>query len=161
MKASRIFFTTVVISVLCCFGSLHAAAQTATLVLHHADGKTSEVELYTMPRIQLLADKTVITSQGIKQEFSKTDVVRITYKGVATGISTVKPETRYRVDEDRVTFYSDTSSDRISVHNAGGVQVPVSLTADGDGNAILSLAHLPQGVYLVTINGRTIKLIRP
>ena len=49
-------------------------AQTPTLVLHHADGKTSEVELYTMPRIQMTADKMIVTVQGSRQEFPKADV---------------------------------------------------------------------------------------
>lgn len=135
-------------------------AQTPTLVLHHADGKTSEVELYTMPRIQMTADKMIVTVQGSRQEFSKADVLRFTYKGIATGINAVKPETRYRVDEDRVTFYGVSSTDRISVYNTGGVQIPVRLTADSP-DVVLSLAQLPKGVYLVSINGRTLKFIRP
>ena len=137
-----------------------AKAQTPTLVLHHVDGKTSEMELYTMPRIQMTDTKMVITVQGSKQEFNKTDVVRFTFKGVGTGINAVKSETRYRVDKDRVTFYGVSSTDRISVHNASGMQIPVHLTTDGS-DAVLSLAQLPQGVYLVTINGRTLKFIRP
>ena len=136
------------------------SAQGQTLVLHHADGKTTEVELYTLPRIQMAADKMIITSQGVSQEFAKADVVRFTYKGFGTGISAVQPETRYRVDEDRVTFYGINGTDRISVYNAGGVQIPVRLTTQGN-DAVLSLAQLPQGVYLVTINGRTLKFIRP
>lgn len=137
-----------------------AKAQTPTLVLHHSNGKTSEVELYTMPRIQMTDTKMVITVQGSRQEFDKSDVVRFTFKGVGTGINAVKSETRYRVNEDCVTFYGISSADRISVHNASGMQIPVRLTADGS-DAVLSLAQLPQGVYLVTINGKTIKFIRP
>jgi hypothetical protein len=136
------------------------ASQGQTLVLHHANGKTTEIELYTLPHIQMKADKMLITSQGVTQEFAKSDVVRFTYKGIVTGINNVKPETRYRVDEDRVTFYGISVTDRISVYNAGGVQIPVSLTADGK-DAVLSLNQLPSGVYLVNINGRTLKFIRP
>ena len=91
----------------------HVKAQGQTLVLHHANGKTTEVELYTLPRIQMTDDKMVITVQGSKQEFEKTDVVRFTYKGIGTGISTMKPQTSYRVDEDRVTFYDISPADRI------------------------------------------------
>lgn len=137
-----------------------AAAQGPTLVLHHADGKTSEVELYTMPSIQLLADKMVITVQGVSQEYAKTDVVRFTFKGIGTGISDVRPEARYRVDEDRITFYAVSSSDRIEVYNARGVRIPVILTPSGH-DAVLSLAQLPQGVYLISLNGRTFKFIKP
>lgn len=138
----------------------HVKAQGQTLVLHHANGKTTEVELYTLPRIQMTDDKMVITVQGSKQEFEKTDVVRFTYKGIGTGISTMKPQTSYRVDEDRVTFYDISPADRISVYNTSGVQIPVRPANDGN-KAVLSLAQLPSGVYLVTINGRTLKFILP
>ena len=138
-------------------------AEGQTLVLHHADGTTSEVELQTMPRIRLSADKMTITSQGISQEYAKTDVVRFTYKGVGTGITTVKPTARYRVEDNgQVTFYGTAAeAGRIRVYNSNGVQMPVSLSNDGAGNAILPLNTLPQGVYIVNINGRTIKFIRP
>ena len=137
-----------------------AKAQTPTLVLHHENGTTSEVELYTMPRIQMTDSKMVITVQGTRQEFDKADVVRFTFKGIATGISAVKSETRYRVDKDRVTFYGVSSTDRISIHNANGMRLPIRLTTDG-ADAVLPLSQLPKGVYLVTVNGRTIKFIRP
>lgn len=138
-----------------------ARAQVQTLVLHHANGKTTEVELYTMPCIQLTADKMTITSQGVvSQEFDKTDVVRFTYKSVDTGIRSPKPETAYRVDEDRVTFHGVPEANAVKVYNVGGAQIPVSLHVTGS-DAVLSLTQLPQGVYLVTINGRTLKFIRP
>ena len=138
-----------------------ARAQVQTLVLHHANGKTTEVELYTMPRIQLTADKMTITSQGVvSQEFDKTDVVRFTYKSVDTGIRSPKPETAYRIDEDRVTFHGVPEANAVKVYNVGGAQIPVSLHVTGS-DAVLSLTQLPQGVYLVTINGRTLKFIRP
>ena len=138
-----------------------AKAQVQTLVLHHVDGKTTEVELYTMPRIQLTADKMTITSQGVvSQEFDKTDVVRFTYKSVDTGIRAPKPEMAYRIDEDRVTFHGVPEANAVKVYNVGGVQIPVSLQVIGS-DAILPLTQLPQGVYLVTITGRTLKFIRP
>lgn len=136
------------------------SAQGPTLVLHHSDGKTSEVELYTMPSIQLLPSKMVITAQGSTLEYAKSDVVRFTYKGVNTGISDIRPEARYRVDTDRITFFGISASDRIEVYNAGGIRIPVTLANEGN-DAVLSLTQLPQGVYLVNINGRTFKFIKP
>ena len=149
-----------IIMLLLLLPAARAAAQGPTLVLHHADGKTSEVELYTMPRIQMKADKTVITVQGVSQEYAKSDVVRFTYKGVGTGISSVSPTTSYRVDEDRITFHGVPEADAVKVYNAKGMQIPVRLSTDGN-DAVLSLASLPQGVYLVNINGRTFKFIKP
>lgn len=140
--------------------AVRVCAEGQTLVLHHADGTTSEVELYTLPRIQITDDKMVINVQGISQEYQKADVVRFTYKGVGTGISYVSPTTSFRVDEDRITFHGVPEADAVKVYDAKGMQIPVSLTAAGT-DSVLSLASLPQGVYLVSINGRTIKFIRP
>lgn len=149
-----------IIMLLLLLPAARTAAQGQTLVLHHADGKTSEVELYTMPRIQMTADKMVITVQGVSQEYAKADVLRFTYKGVGTGISSVSPATSFRVDEDRITFHGVPEADAVKVYNAKGMQIPVGLTADGS-DAVLSFASLPQGVYLVSINGRTLKFIKP
>ena len=137
-----------------------AKAQTPTLVLHHADGKTTEVELYTMPRILMTDTKVGIIVQDTRQVFDKSDVVRFTFKGIGTGINAVKSETRYRADKDRVTFYGVSSTDRICIYNASGMRLPISLTTDGT-DAVLPLSQLSKGVYLVTVNGRTIKFIRP
>lgn len=134
-------------------------AQSQTLVLWHADGTTTEVELYTLPSIQMQADKMVIVSQGVSQEFAKADVLRFTYKGVGTGISQVNPKTAYRVDEDRITFYGVSDTNRISVYTTGGMQIPIPLISDGN-KSVFSLSSLPSGVYLVNINGRTLKFIR-
>jgi len=137
-----------------------AMAQSQTLVLHHADGRTTEVELYTMPRIQMKSDKMIITSQGISQEYSKTDVLRFTYKGVGTGISNVCPATSFRIDEDRITFHGVPETGAVKIYDAQGMQIPVGMTTVGS-DAVLLLAQLPKGVYLVSINERTIKIVRP
>ena len=131
-----------------------------TLVLHHADGTTTDVELATMPHLQLTDDKMTLTSEGVSQEFSKADIVRFTFKNVVTGINDVTASTRYRMDGDRVTFYNITSTDRISVYNANGMRLPVSLSANGTAT-ILSLSSLGAGVYLVNVNGKTIKFVKP
>lgn len=137
-----------------------AKAQNPTLVLHHANGDTSEVELYTMPRIVMTADKMQIKSSVLDVEYDKTDVLQFTFKNVATGISTVQSEMAYRIDEDCITFHGVPEADAVKVFNLKGVQLPIRLNAVGS-DAVLSLAQLPQGVYLVNINGRTLKFVRP
>ena len=53
--------------------------------------------VFCCSRIRLTADKLVITVQGTSQEFDKSDVVRFTYKGINTGISTAIPSSATRV----------------------------------------------------------------
>ena len=56
--------------------------QAQTLVLHHADGTTTDVELYTQPRVEFQNDRVLITSPVLSMDYAKADVLRFTYKGV-------------------------------------------------------------------------------
>lgn len=51
-----------------CLVSLTMQAQ--TLVLHHANGKTTDVELYTQPQVKFVGDKVLITSTVLDMIFS-------------------------------------------------------------------------------------------
>jgi len=135
-------------------------AQNPILVLHHANGNTSEVELYTMPRILMTADKMQIKSSVAELEYDKTDVLRFTFKNVGTGIDAVHSEMAFRIDEDCVTFRGIPEAGAVKVYNLKGVQIPVRLEIAG-GDAVLSLSQLPKGIYLVDINSKTLKIIRP
>lgn len=137
-----------------------AQAQSQTLVLTHADGTTTEVELYSQPHIRLTADKMTISSPVVSLEYAKADVVRFHYKNVGTGVSPVGSPTGYRIDPGGIFFHGVDDPDRITVYSVSGTRIPVSLSASGS-DAVLSLARLPRGVYLVTFNDKTIKFVRP
>jgi hypothetical protein len=156
MKKKTLLFTLLAVLLLPAI----AKAQNLTLVLHHADGKTSDVELYTMPRITMTADKMQIKSAVLDVEYDKADVLLFTFRDVDTGIQAVRSETAYRIDEDCVTFHGVPETGTVKVFLMNGVQVPVRLTRNGR-DAVLSLAQLRQGVYLVSINGRTLKFVKP
>ena len=137
-----------------------AKAQNPTLVLHHANGTTSEIELYTMPRIAMTADKMQIKSAVLDVEYDKSDVVLFTFKNVDSGVDAIHGVMAFRIDEDHVTFHGVKDPNTVRVYNLKGVQIPVRLNLVGS-DIILSLDQLPKGVYLVNISGKTLKIIRP
>lgn len=137
-----------------------AKAQSATLVVHHADGTTTDVELYTMPRIVMSAETMLVKSAVLDVEYDKKDVVLFTFKNVGTGISAVHSETAFRIDEDCVTFHGVPEEGAVKVFQLNGIQVPIRFKRVGM-DTVLSLSQLPQGVYLVSINGKTFKIVRP
>lgn len=134
--------------------------QAQTLVLHHSDGTTTDVELYTQPRVEFQNDRVVITSSVLNMDYAKTDVLRFTYKGGGLGITTPKAEADMSRDGDRLVFHGIKSSDAVAVYRPNGIRVPVRLTLTGT-NAVLPLASIPSGVYLLTVNGRTSKFTKP
>lgn len=54
----------------------------ATLVLWHADGTTTELELNTMPKVEFIGDTVCFTSNIFDMKYHKNDILRFSYKGV-------------------------------------------------------------------------------
>lgn len=143
--------------------SLPLMAQTAgnaTLVLWHRDGTTTDVALYTQPQVTFTADKLLVSSPVLNLEFPADEILRFTYKGEGTGIGTLQTEADYSREDGRLVFHNVMASDAVAVYTSGGIRVPVSLARQGS-DAVLSLSQLPQGVYLLKVNGRTSKFTRP
>ena len=135
-------------------------ASSQTLVLWHADGTTTDVELYTQPKVRFQNDKVLITSTVLNMEYPKENVLRFTYKGGATGISSPSGDADYSQDGGQLVFHGINEGDKIAVYRVNGIRVPVAITRNGD-SATLPLSVIPSGVYLLNVNGKTSKFVKP
>jgi len=152
-------FITFLLILLAC--SLHSFAQdNATLVLHHADGTTTDVALYLKPRVVFDGDLVRITSTVLDMEYPKSNILRFSYKGSGTGITAPKNEADYTHEGDRLVFHGISSTDKVAVYNSDGIRVPVHLSAASDG-VTLSISSIPKGVYVLSVNGKTSKFVKP
>jgi len=140
------------------FGSSVTKAQ--TLVLHHADGTTTDVQLYTLPKVTFQGDNVVIASTVLNMEYPKSDILRFTYKGSFTGISSPTAKANYAERDGQLVFNGISQQDKIAVYTASGIRVPVNIQRTGDA-AVLPLSAIPSGVYLLNVNGRTSKFTKP
>ena len=139
-------------------GISQASAQ--TLVLHHANGTTTDVQLYTMPQVRFEGDKVLITSTVLNMEYPKQDVLRFTYKGITQGVSSPDAKAGVTQENGQLVFHGIEATDEIAVHTANGIRVPVRIQRSGS-TATLPLTAIPSGVYLLTVNGRTSKFTKP
>lgn len=130
-----------------------------SLVLHHANGTTTDVELYKMPQVKFQDDKVLITSTVLDMEFSKFDVLKFTYKGGASGITSPSVKARYTQEDGRIVFHGINATDKLVVYALNGIRVPVNFQRSGS-YASLPLASIPSGVYVLSINGRTSKFTK-
>ena len=130
-----------------------------TLVLHHANGTTTDVELYTQPQVKFQDDKVLITSTVLDMEYSKQDVLLFTFKGKATGIVSTNNKADVSQENGQLVFHGIKSADKIAVHNTKGIRMPVNIQRNGS-TATLPLTAIPSGVYLLTVNGRTSKFTK-
>lgn len=146
--------------VICLFllmGVSSASAQ--TLVLHHANGTTTDVELFTMPQVKFQNDKVLITSTVLDMEYSKSDVLKFTYKGGTSGVSSPKEQSDYSQENGQLVFHGIKSTDKLAVYAVNGIRVPVRFERSGS-SATLPLSSIPSGVYVLSVNGRTSKFTK-
>lgn len=142
--------------------SLPLMAQTtgnATLVLHHADGTTTDIALFTQPRVTFTAEKLCVTSPVLNLEYPAEEVLRFTFKDEATSITMPQNEADYQRTDGWLIFQGVTEKDQVAVYASNGIRVPVRLAVRGDKLA-MPLNSIPQGVYVLSVNGRTSKFTK-
>lgn len=157
MRPRQLLFSAITTVLVAAAGGQRATAQ--TLVLHHPGGTTTDVELFTQPRVEFLGDKVVITSTVLNMEYPKGQVLRFTYKGGSMAVNAPKAEADMSRDGDRLVFHNVKATDQVAVYTAKGIRVPVRLTRSGN-DVALSLSQIPTGVYLLSVNGKTSKFTK-
>ena len=136
-----------------------ADAQAQILVLWHADGTTTDVDLNSEPKVTFTDNTLQIKSYILDMEYPAEEIVRFTFKGHGTGIDTPKDNAGYLQQDGRIVFHHVKASDNITIYRPDGIRIPVRLTFDGS-DAVLPLSSLPKGAYILSVNGRTSKFIR-
>ena len=136
-----------------------ANAQSQILVLWHADGSSTDVDLYTEPKVTFTDSTLLITSTVLDIMYAADEIIRFTFKGKGTGIDVPKSEADFWQENDRIVFHKIVSADRVAIYRPDGIQIPVHLTIECD-DTVLPLSSLPRGTYIINVNGRTSKFIR-
>ena len=140
--------------------TMHAQATgNATLVLHHADGTTTDVALFTQPRVTFTDGKLLVASPLLTLEYPAEQVLRFTYKGEGTGITSPQVNADYSQENGQMVFHGITAADRVAIYTTNGIRVPVRLVTY-DGGLALPLSSIPKGVYILSVNGKTSKFTK-
>ena len=140
-----------------------AGLRAQTLVLHHADATTTDVELYTQPRVEFENDRVLITSAVLNMDYAKADVLRFTYvRGTHIGIEDQADEysaISYQEDDGTLVLSQMKANASVCVYTLDGKLVK-ELTTQHAGTFRLNLSTLPQGVYIVKADNLTYKLLK-
>lgn len=156
LKTTKLFAGLLCLMTLC-FGQ---QAKAQTLVLHHADGTTTDVELYNQPQVLFKNDKVFIVSTVLNMEYSKDNVLRFTYKGSPNRIQSAQTDAEITREGGQLVIHGIQPATAIAVYTANGIRVPVTIQRSST-SATLPLSSIPSGVYLFSVNGRTAKFTKP
>lgn len=139
---------------------VHAQEQ-STLVIWHADGTKTRVALYTRPQVTFSEETVSFKSSVLNLQYPASNVLKFTYEGTpATSINTPKEEILYRQDGEFLCFDPSVSTDKVCLYTSGGVRVPIQVQQTERGLS-LSLSSIPSGVYLLSVDGKTSKFVKP
>ena len=132
-----------------------------TLVLWHANGKTTEISLSKKPQIQFAPDKVLVKGAGINFEYPLSDIVKFTYKkeDIINDIDNPTNQADFTRDNERIVFTGIKSTDEVALYKLNGSRVDIQLKAVDD-SLVLPLNSIPQGIYLLRINNQTFKIIK-
>ncbi len=139
--------------------SIVHAQKNSTLVLWHADGTQTRIELFKKPQVTFDGDMICFNSPILNVQYPASDVLKFTYEGLTTAINSPQAAVSYRQDGERILFDSSVKPSSIALYTADGARVPVSLQPTSQG-AVLSLSGIPSGVYFLSVNGKTSKFMK-
>ncbi len=140
------------------FSSIFIQAQ--TLIIHHNDGTMTNVALYLKPRVVFDGELVRITSAVLDMEYPKENVLKFSYEGMANDIQIPFADAEHSSEAGQLVFHGIEGTDKVAVYNDKGIRLHLNLVRQGN-DICLPLADIPSGVYVLSVNGKSSKFLKP
>ena len=137
-----------------------AEAQAWELVISHDDGTHTKIGLSTQPHVSIAANSITITSSVASMKWKAKEVVCLSYQEIETGVHSPKAGSDMFLSAGKLVFPNVSGGDGIAIYSVNGMAVPAIVVPEGCGVA-LQLSSLPSGIYLISVQGKTFKFIKP
>ena len=132
------------------------AADGKSLFVSFNDGSKIEFALSTLPEVTFGNDKMTVKSTTTTASYELWKVSTFTY-GTTTGIKQVETNNKFAFEGDRIIV--DGTNNKISTFALDGKAIKLSPTT-AEGKTIINLNALTNGVYIIKINNKSIKVAR-
>lgn len=139
---------------LCCM-TAHAA-DGKSLFVSFNDGSRIEFALSTLPEVTFGNDKMTVTSTATTASYELWKVSTFTY-GTTTGIKQVENNNKFAFEGDRIIV--DGTNNKVSAFALDGKAIKLSPITASD-KTIINLSELTNGVYIIKINNKSLKVAR-
>ena len=132
------------------------ATDEKSLYVSFNDGSKIEFALSTLPEVTFGNDKMTVKSTATTVSYELWKVSTFTY-GTTTGIKQVETNNKFAFEGDRIIV--DGTNNKISTFALDGKAIKLSPTT-AEGKTIINLNALTNGVYIIKINNKSIKVAR-
>lgn len=151
-------FFSIVLSILC-FSSTDANAQ-QQLVVWQKNGQKVHFDLTEEPHTNFENGKLVITTSSMRTEYKLGSIIRYTYEGASTNISSSKHEgVSFAHKGDNISIRGLKNKENVYLYSPNGILLENSIAND-EYSAHFSLANRPQGVYIVKFRDQSLKFFK-
>lgn len=136
-------------------------ASTSQLVITSKDGKTVAYTFAEEPKVSFSDTELIVTAKDATVNYPLSNMALITYKlGTPTGITNIATgETTFRMDGSALVFPSLAAGSKVTVSTTAGAVV-LSKKIGTAGKYSFPLSGLANGVYMVSVNGQTFKIVK-
>ncbi len=131
-------------------------ADDAQIVIKQKGGNETILKLSLNPIITFVGENMVVTSDVIQISIPIDDIGGYVVSDGTTGIGPVTTQPQYT--RGHVIFSGIAVGSPVYVHTLEG-KVVGKQTADASGNADISMENLPKGIYIISSQNNTIKVI--
>lgn len=146
-------FTFLLLSLLCCTTVMQA--QSKSLFVTFNDGSKVEFALSTTPTVTMADDKLNVTTTETTATYELWTVTTFTY-GATTNIRHTEAQ-HFSLENDRLIV--DGTNNKVTAFAIDGKAMSLSSINIG-GQTVIPLNTLTKGVYIIHINGKSIKITR-
>lgn len=136
--------------------ALTAGAEDKVLVVTFSDNATHTFALSTQPTVVMANDKMTITAGAETLEYDLYKVKTFTFT-TASGIDGIESAGGFTRQGNSLVIPGTGTAVRIFALNGAAVPAVTSHTAQG---TVVSLDALPQGIYIVNANGKSVKIVK-
>lgn len=137
-----------------CFADDEATTLTVTMT----NGEQTHYALWEVPTVKIIGDKLQIRWNNTNVEHPIENVKTFTFNSTLN-IDEISQNADFERHNDYLIFHSSDSKRTLTITAANGLTI-VSKTIEPNRSEIVSLGNLTPGVYLLSINGVTSKIIK-
>ena len=121
------------------------------------DGQKVEFALATTPEIAFGNDQMTVKTTQTTASYDLWKVSKFTYGNTSTDIGQVETDCKFIREGNHIIV--DGTNNQISTFALDGKSVHLSPIQTGD-KTLISLDELPQGIYIIKINNKSLKIAR-
>lgn len=145
----------ILLTIVAFFSVLTASAEGKSLFVTFSDGTKAEYALSTLPQISMANDKLTVETTATTAEFDLYMVKTFTF-GEASGIRAIETK-GYSINGDAIVFDGEATQTRIFSLDGKTLSVAPIIS---NGQTIVPLSSLKSGVYIISIDGKSVKISR-